>query len=249
MTGEVSTAIMPNSLTMKKKLFALTLISLMLSQAATSYAAGTTSGQSNCQVVYGGGEVCQEKIQFTIDKTVQRPTKGGDFVDNLSINDSRFQSGNNVSFKIVITNTGDKTIEKLDVIDTLPQYMTFVSGVGKYDSATNIVTYTITDLKKGETNEQTLVVKVADSSKLPVNQGITCLTNNAKATDNNGLVANDASAFCVEKQIITSKPTPAVFESVPVKKIPETGPEMLSLLALIPAGLAGIAIRKKTKIN
>lgn len=229
----------------KNTFTSIALTGAFLATAGSAIAAG----ESNCQVVYGGGEVCQEKIQFTIDKKVQRPTKGADFVDNLSINDSRFQAGNTVTFKIRITNTGDKTIEKLNVVDTLPQYMTFLSGVGTYNSADNTVHYTISNLEKGSTNEQTLVVKVADAANLPSNQGVTCLTNAVSATDNRGVSANDSSAFCVEKQIISSKPTPAVFESVPVKKIPETGPEMLSLIALIPAGLAGIAIRKKTKLN
>lgn len=230
----------------KRTLIALTTVALTLSLVSVAFA----SGESQCQVIYGGGEVCQQKIQFTIDKKVQSPTKGGDFVDNLSINDSRFQVGSNVTFKIKVTNTGDKTIERLDVTDTLPSNMTFVSGAGTYNKNNNTITYTINKLEKGASNEQTIVAKLADS--LPDNQGVACLTNTASGTDNNGIVANDASAFCVEQPgqpVLTGKPGQPVYENVPVKKIPNTGPEMFSLIALIPAGLAGFALRKKSKLN
>ncbi len=40
-----------------------------------------------------------------------------------------------------------------------------------------------------------------------------------------------------------------MFEATPVKKIPETGPEMLPLLGLIPAGIAGFAMRRKYKLS
>ena len=232
---------------MNKALITLSGAFLTLAFAGTAFAAG--NGESNCQIVYGGGEICQEKIQFTLDKKVQSPTKGGDFVDNLSVNDSRFQAGNTVTFKIKVTNTGDKKIDRLDVVDTFPQYVTFVSGAGTFNSTNNTLSYTVSNLEKGQSNEQTIVVKLVDGAALPANQGVTCLTNNVVATDNRGIGANDASAFCVEKTVVTSKPTPAVFQNVPVKKIPETGPEMFSLLALVPAGLAGIALRKKSKIN
>jgi len=213
--------------------------------AASSYAAGT----SNCQIVYGGGEVCESKIQFTIDKKVQAPNKGGEFVDNLTINDHRFIPGNNASFKIIVKNTGDATIEKLNVTDTLPAYLTFVSGPGNYNESNRTLSYTIDKLEKGKTHEQTFVVTIATADNLPANQGIVCITNEAMATDNKGTQAKDAASLCVQKETTGAKPTPQVFEKTPVKKIPETGPEMLPLLGLIPAGLAGIAMRRKSKLG
>src|SRR3990167_6356525 len=84
------------------------------------------SGTSNCSPIYGGGQVCQPNMKFTIDKLVQKP--GGNFVDNLTINDSLIAIGQDVVFQLKIKNTGDVKIEKIDVTDTLPAELSFVSG-------------------------------------------------------------------------------------------------------------------------
>ena len=56
------------------KLFSLLLgATLAFSVVQTVNAAG----QSNCQIIYGGGEVCEEQVKFTINKLVQKPGKGG----------------------------------------------------------------------------------------------------------------------------------------------------------------------------
>lgn len=225
---------------MKKSVIALCASLLLLTNAGFANAAG----ESNCQTIYGGGEVCSNRIKFTIDKKVLIPNKS-DFVDNLGANDVKFQPGQQVTFKIIVKNTGDRKIDRLDVRDTLPSYITFVSGVGTYDKNTNMLSYAISNLEKGATNEQTFVGVIAATDKLPQNQSTVCLTNHAQATDNNGIIAKDSAGLCVEKGIIEKKPTPQVYESVPVKKIPETGPEAFALIALIPAGLAGLALRKK----
>lgn len=234
---------------MKKLTIAFLASLLLLTSAGLSNAAGTGYGQSNCQVIYGGGEVCHNKITFTIDKKVLIPNKGGSFVDNLGINDVKFQPSQQVTFKITVKNTGNKKIDKLDVKDTLPSYITFVSGVGTYDKNTNTLSYTISNLEKGSSNEQSFIGMITSADKLPQNQSVVCLTNAAQATDNNGIKASDTAGLCVEKGIIVKKPTPPVYDSVPVKKIPETGPEALSLIALIPAGLAGLALRKKSNLK
>lgn len=203
------------------------------------------SGSSECQIVYGGGQVCKEKVSFTIDKKVQQPIKGGSFVDNLNTNDAKFAPAQEAVFKITIQNTGDKTIEKLEVIDTLPGYTVYVSGDGSYDKSKNTISYSIENLEKGKTNERTFSIKIGEASTLPQNQGLLCLTNNSKATDNNGSVATDAASFCIEKSFVT----PEVFNKVPVNAVPATGPELLPLFGLIPAGIAGFALRKKSKFN
>lgn len=217
---------------------------ILLATANTSYASGNGYGQSNCKVIYGGGKVCATKIEFSIDKKVQTPNKGGEYVDNLSINDAKFAPNSEVAFKVTIKNTGDNKIEKLEVVDTLPQNMTFVSGAGTYNKDSNTVSYTINNFEKGATNEQTFVAKIAADSALPKDQATVCLTNNVKATDNNGSTATDSSAFCIER-ILSNK----VYDKVPVTSVPSTGPGMLSLLGLIPAGLIGYKLRKNSKFN
>ncbi|MDO8270155.1 MAG: hypothetical protein Q7T54_05815 [Candidatus Levybacteria bacterium] len=228
-----------------KTLTTLFVTGAFLTTVGNSFAAGS----SQCQIVYGGGEVCEDKIQFTLDKRVLTPTKGGDFVDNLTLNDARFEIGNTASFKIIVKNTGDKKIDTLTVVDTLPQHLNFVSGAGTYNSNNRTITYTINNLDKGQVNEQVFTVTITNS--LPANQGIVCLTNHAKATDNNGITASDTAGLCVQQGVTPVQPTPApqIFNKVPVKNIPNTGPEMLPLLGLIPLGVTGLILRRKSTIN
>jgi len=228
--------------TLKKTAIAVTTVLLTLGAITAAHAAG-----SNCQIIYGGGQVCQQQIKFTIDKKVLQPTKGGTYVDNLSANDTHFQPGNDVAFQITITNTGKQTINQFSVVDTLPANLSFISGAGTYNSSNNTITYSISNLGVGASNQQIFVARIADSKMFAQNQ-VTCLTNIVNANDNVGDNAGDTSSFCIENPLV-SNPTPQVFATIPPKSIPNTGPEMLPLLGLIPAGLAGFVMRKKSKIN
>ncbi|MBP7832152.1 MAG: DUF11 domain-containing protein [Candidatus Levybacteria bacterium] len=219
----------------------LKLTTALLTAAAVLFGTATlvsAAGSSNCQAIYGGGEVCPTDVKFTIDKKVQKGTKGGEFVDNLSVNDEKFAPTQNVTFEITLKNTGSKDVT-LNVIDTLPSYLSYVSG-GTFDSNNKQVKNEIT-LKVGETKKVTIVAKVVDASSLPENQSIVCVTNVAKASDNSGTTAEDNAQLCIEK----GKTTPVVQPTVPAKKIPETGPEALALLLLPPVGAAGLYLRRK----
>lgn len=197
---------------------------------------------SRCQVIYGGGEICDEKVEFSLDKKVMSPSKGGVFVDNLQTNDARFQIGSNIEYKIIVTNTGDKKLSNITITDTLPQYVTYVSG-GSYDTATRKVTYTVKDLNKGAKSEVSLTVKV--DSSLPQDQSVVCVVNQASARDDSGATASDSAQACIEKDVPTKN---QVVTTAPVKKIPETGPEMLSLLLLVPSGIGGYILKKKSSL-
>lgn len=207
------------------------------------FASTAFADTSRCQVVYGGGEVCDEKIEFALDKKVLSPSKGGVFVDNLQTNDARFQVGSNIEYKIIVTNTGDKKITNVTVTDTLPQHVTYVAG-GSYDNNSRKVTYTIKELDKGAKTELSLTVKV-DGSALPANQSVVCVVNQASARDDSGATASDSAQACIEKSIPTKT---EVVTAPPVKKIPETGPEMLSLLLLVPSGIGGYILKKKSSL-
>ncbi len=225
----------------------LAITSALLTGAFLATAGSAIAAGSNCQIIYGGGQICQEQIKFTIDKKVLQPTKGGTFVDNLSITDTHFQPGSDVAFQITVNNTGDKSIDTLTVVDTLPSFLTFISGPGTFNSSNNTITYSISNLGTGASNQQSFVTKLLDSSKLPQNPTVTCMTNSVNANDNNGNSATDTSGLCVENPVST--PAPKIFTTVPPKSIPNTGPEILPLLGLIPAGLSGLILRKKSKLG
>ncbi len=228
-----------------KKLFGLIVIlTFALLSAGSVNAAGYGYGQSTCETIYGGGEVCNKEIKFTINKMVQKPTKGGEYVENLTINDTKFAPSQNVNYKIVITNTGKEDITNLSVVDNFPQYVSFVSGVGTANAGASEVNFVIPSIKAGQSVEYVLTAKTADFNTLPANQSVTCVTNNVKATSTNGATAADSSQICIQK-VVTATPTPVIFDKPTVKTVPATGPELGILAGLIPTGLAGFFIRKK----
>lgn len=219
---------------MLKKVLTSTAFALALT--AGTYSVANAAGGSNCQIIYGGGEVCQKQVSFTLDKKVQSPTKGGQFVDNLGMNDARFAPNSTVTFSIIVKNTGSTKIDSINVKDELPNYLTANSG--NYD-------YTITNLEPGKEHKVSLTAKTASAENLPSDKAITCVVNTVKATENTGNTAQDSTQLCIEKQI-TNVPS-KVFETPNMKTTPSTGPEMLSLLALIPTGAAGLYLRKRSK--
>jgi len=220
--------------------FAFAVTALALFATSSAFA-----GESNCQTVYGGGQTCTSSVKFTINKLVQNPGKGGEYVDNLTVNDNKYTAGKTVSFKIIVTNTGSSTLTNLSVVDTFPQYINFAAGAGSYDTGNKKLSFIIPSLGAGKSQEFVISGKVVDEGNLPSNAGITCVTNTARAVDNSGAAAEDASQVCIQKNVFGA-PTPEVFQKVPVKQVPATGPELYSLIALIPTGLAGVMLRRKS---
>lgn len=216
------------------------LTSAFLAKSVVSNAAG-----SNCQIIYGGGEICNNNIQFSINKLVGIPNTSN-FSDNLSINDTKYSAGQNVPFKIIITNTGSNTISHIKVTDTLPQYLTWTSGDGSWNQSSKSVSFDINNLEAGRAQQFIINTKV--DATLPKDQGVICVVNNVNAFEDSGVSANDSSQVCFSS-MTTSSTTPEIVTTVPPKKIPNTGPEMLPLLGLIPTGIVGYYIRKKSKIS
>lgn len=221
--------------------FALALMATALFATSSAFA-----GESNCQIIYGGGQVCTQSVKFTINKLVQSTGKGGAFVENLTINDSKFSAGQTINFKIVVTNTGSTTITNLSVVDSFPQFIGFVSGAGNFDSNSKKLSFTVDSLTPGQSREFIVTGKVVNEELLPSNASTTCVVNTVRATDNSGATADDSAQACIQKNVISTIPAPEVFQKVPVKQVPATGPELYSLIALIPTGLAGVMLRRKS---
>lgn len=232
---------------MNKTIFALIgllfLGSVSVANAAGMYGAYGTYGSTNCQPVYGGGQTCVTTEKLVLNKTVRNP-QNGSYVDNLSLNDPRYFGGQSVSFQLTVTNSGDKAFNEVSVSDTLPNYVEKASGPGSFDSKTNTITFKVLNLVPGESRTFTVTGMLVDSSKLPLNQGVTCLVNQAQAQAN-GQESRDNSQFCVEKQIATTKGGLPVMQAPNMTQSPSTGPEMLPLLGLLPGAGFGFWLRRK----
>ncbi len=230
---------------MKKFLTFVAAAVIFASIAPVANAGGNTS---TCQPIYGGGQTCQSQIKFTINKMVQSPTKGGNFVDNLTVNDPRFGANQDVNFKISITNSGNTDITNLNVVDTFPQFLTFVAGVGNANAGASQVNFVIGKIKAGQTLDYTITAKTADDSQLPSNQAVTCVTNNVVATATDGTTASDNAQLCIEKQTTTTTTanTPEIFSKPFVKNVPSTGPETDILFGLMSSGALGFYLKRKS---
>ncbi len=229
-----------------KKLFAIVLLFLLLFFALKV----ENVNAAGCIPIYGGGETCPG-YAFSIQKFVQRPGKGGgDFVNNLSINDSKYNPGQNVTFQITLKNTGTQTIPTITVADVFPQHLSFVSGPGNFNSKTKTLVFTVSSFKEQETVTYTIVGKIANEKDLPNDSGVICQINQATATDSSGGVNKTSSQFCLQKQVLGQETTKGGLPVMPAPQItttPPTGPEMLPLALLIPAGFGGLILRRRSK--
>lgn len=210
---------------------------------------GSAYASVTCQPIYGGGETCVSRGDIDIEKKVKHPDspkgEAEKFVDNLSISESKYHAGDQVVFKLTVTNTGDATLSTVEVKDILPTYVTFVSGPGKFDANTKTLTYTLKDLKSKESRTETLVVKVVAESDLLIDNGSVCTVNQSFATSD-GMSDQDNALFCIEKKVLVTKGGLPVKPAVKAAQTPPTGPEMWALIGLIPAGLSGILLRRRS---
>ena len=204
---------------------------------------------TSCQPIYGGGQSCTTINNILIEKTVLNP-QTGKFVDNLGVKDPKYQPGFIVTFQIKITNIGNRDFSKVEIKDIFPQYVLFSAGPGIFDTNTKILTFSINNLKVQESRIFTISGRVVDSASIPFTRENVCVVNQALATTNTNEVAQDNSQFCIEKNVVATQ-TPKggfpIFSAPPITTTPSTGPESLVLFSLIPAGITGWFMIKKSK--
>jgi uncharacterized repeat protein (TIGR01451 family) len=199
---------------------------------------------TSCQPIYGGGQSCVTTNNIIVNKTVLNP-QTNQFVDNLSINDPKYQPGFITTFQISVTNTSNNNISKIDVKDIFPQYVSFANGAGTFDTNSNTLSFRLTNLAPNETRKYSIVGRVFNTDQIPVAQGsVICVVNQAIAMIDGNDVSQDNAQFCIEKNVpavttITTKGGFPVLPSVLTTSTPKTGPEALVLLGLVPTGIAG----------
>lgn len=235
---------------MKSALFSISLFTICLFTVFTvpSFAAGTTTVE--CQPIYGGGQTCPQAPNIAINKQVKNPQTGS-FVDNLNVNDPKFSPNQTVSFKITLTNTGNVNMASVNIRDIFPQFVNFISGPGSFDTNTKTLSFTVSNLSTNESRTFDISGKVISNDQLPDNKGIVCVVNQAIATmsTDGQQTSQDNSEFCIQKQAVeqpTTKGGLKVFPQPQVATTPSTGPGALPLLALLPSGVLGFLLRKRS---
>jgi uncharacterized repeat protein (TIGR01451 family) len=212
----------------------------------------------NCQPIYGGGETCVQNTTFTLDKKVQNPqTKT--FVDTLNISSPKYGPNQTVEFQITVKNNSKNTLSNIVLTDTFPsQYLTYYqnNSNAKFDTNTKTLSLTLDKLNPSDTKTITIQGKVA--AELPANQTI-CIANQAQATQANQK-SQDTTQLCLQTPSFnqpiangqhptntnTTKGGLPVYTPTQSRRTPATGPETLGLLALLPSGILGYYLRRKT---
>jgi uncharacterized repeat protein (TIGR01451 family) len=223
-----------------RKILALILTVIFFAASGTIVHA---AGQYGCPTQYGGECPSQEVL---INKTVKDP-KTGLFVDIIGNNDNKFSPDQSVFFKIEVTNTGNETLEKLTIQDIFPEFVSFIKGPGKFDNNTKILSFVVNNLKPNETREYILEGKIAPANRLPSDQGITCVVNQAQ-TKFNGKLSIDNTQLCIEKMVLSeTKGGLKVFPQPQAVQTPATGSELIAILSLLPGAAFGFLLRRASK--
>jgi len=211
----------------------------------------------SCQPIYGGGENCIPTENIEINNTVQNP-QTSKFVENLGKNDPRYTPGQKIQFQITIKNTSSNKISNITIKDNLPRYVECDnSEIGICDNSAKTVTINIDKLNRNEARALTIKGKIAAKEKLQNEPETVCLINQAKATMNKQSIQDNAQ-FCIQNNPEPTPTQPAtsnntitkggkqVFPASTAQTTPQTGPEALSLISLIPLAATGFWLRRKT---
>mgnify|MGYP001613611387 FL=1 len=133
-----------------------------------------------CTTQYGGGQTCVSTGQLLVNKKVFNP-ENSQMVDNLTVNDHQFKMGDEVIFSIDVKNVGDFTLNNVTFSDTLPSFLTWISGD---------LNSTINSLTPGQIRTFTVKAKVNSN-------GTGCAVNTAYAAAN-GISDQDTSQVCIK---------------------------------------------------
>lgn len=216
-----------------KKAYQILVIILLLQIFKTP-----ASANGGCVPVYGGGVQCPRPGQVLVEKKVQSPSTGI-YVDNLGPSDPKYRPQQLITFQIIVQNSGEQTLNSINVKDTLPQYVDFMSGPGNYDSKSKTVSWTVSNLMGGSSEVFYLKGRIVHPTLLP-DLNIICPTQanpqpvNMVDAEVIGQKDHDESRFCIQKEII-----------VPV--VPKAGPEhwLLTLAGFSILFPTGLILRKK----
>ncbi len=175
---------------------------------------------------YGGGA---PSAVITIDKMVKEPEKGF-FLDNLGPTDFKYGPEQEVDFKVIVKNTGNRDLADIQLRDVFPAYVDFVNGPNNHvwHADNHEMTVNLGSLKAGETLEFITTGRVKPKADLPSDKSLVCVTNWVEVKAET-MADSDSSSFCIQN----------------LHFLPSTGPSLLPLILTIGLGASGIVLIKK----
>ncbi|HHH14084.1 MAG TPA: DUF11 domain-containing protein [candidate division WWE3 bacterium] len=222
--------------------FKISATALMLA-LMTFFAANGVFAREVCYTQYGGGETCvtvEDNASIDVDKKVSNTD--GNYQNHLRSSVYTFNSADSIYFKIIVKNTGEVSLNDVQVKDVLPSFVDYskvLSGATASVSGKE-VTFSLGSLDVGEEKEVKFIGKVVEDNELP-NDDKVCLTNIASAKGNrsdNGEEQKDVdyANFCIK--------LPEVLGAVPTE-LPKAGvSEWFAALGAMVSSL-GMLLKKR----
>lgn len=189
--------------TMKKILFTIAFSVIAL------FGATSVDAQYGCPPY---GAECPPTSVIVVDKQIRDPrAKGEVYVDNLTLADYKFAPGEDVIFKITVKNTGNKAIENVEGVDTIPQLTDALLLSGETRDTIREMTKSFGTLNPGDTRTWFLRVRVKGASEIP--GGVVCgdpkAINRVRVRAKDMPDSTDSSSFCIEKKVLGATTHPA----------------------------------------
>lgn len=212
--------------------------------------------------------VNKKVLKPTINVKPGQKFSDSDFINNIGPNDLAYTANTPAAFRIYLTNKTNSSLKNITLKDIFPpRYITYISGDGTYDDKARVFSTTIGELKAKSTRAITIQVMTSRLEDLPTDNSSLCTINLALVTIDNK-TSQDTAQICVTRAAGTSAsssqagasaqitplpketkgglPVASVAKPAPGQQTPKTGPEMIVLAGLVPTGLLGWLLRRKT---
>lgn len=192
-----------------------------------------------CTTQYGGSQYGTDcpPTDVVINKEVKHPVNRT-YVENLGTSDVLYAPENEVQYRLTVKNAGNQDLTDVLVTDILPPYLSYTGGGPSgttYNAADRTITFTIAELKAGETKTFELDAQVDSEAAFPSGHSVFCVVNTARV-EKNGYSDEDTAQICIQADVLGASTLPVAGAA-----------DMLMLIPFGTIGGAGIALLKKRK--
>lgn len=146
---------------------------------------------------YSQNGVAQEIV---VDKQV-RPIEDEVFYDNIGPDKKVFSVGEQLEFKIKVKNSGNVTLDKVKIKDSLPNYLTLLFYPGVFNKTDNTITTEIDTLEPGQSKEFFIRAYV-DNTPISSVIGKRFLQINKVTASNEKVSDNDQSQYYISARMV-----------------------------------------------
>jgi uncharacterized repeat protein (TIGR01451 family) len=164
---------------------------------------------------------------IVVDKKV-RPISNSVFYDNIDPNVKVFSEGEQIEFKITVTNNSSQVLYNVELKDILPKYLDLLFYPGVYNKSNNVITGVIDQLNIGESKDYFIRANISGVPTTTLAEKNILQIN--KTTVGNNLVSDsDQAQYFIE-----------------AKNVPPTGADDLGLktLAVALISVSAVGLRK-----